>query len=367
MIKGIMNHNNQNFLDDLDKIHQIDESNVLGSIEQLQDQVKQTSQELEELEFPIENEIQNVIVAGMGGSALGADIVRNLYKNELKVPFDICRDYNLPSYVNKNTLVILSSYSGTTEETLSCAKQAKDKKAEIIVLSAGGDLINFANKHHFPFFQIKPDYNPSSQPRMALGYSIFALIGIIRKLKLIDFKAEQINDILIAIRDMNKKCSVNLSTKKNIAKMLAFNLVEKRPILVGAEFLEGILHVAANQLNENAKIFADYKIIPEINHHLLEGLQFPKSNKNNHLFIFIKSVFLNEKNQLRMKFTREVIEKEQIDNLEIKLEAYSKITQVFECLTLFSYTSLYLSILEGINPSLIPNVDWFKSQLKKLS
>lgn len=362
-----MNNNNQNYLDDLDKIRQIDESNVLGSIEELRYQVKQTSQEIDELAFPIENEIQNVVVAGMGGSALGADIIKNLYKNELKVPFDICRDYNLPNYVDKNSLVILSSYSGTTEETLSCAKQAKDKKANIIVISAGGDLINFANKHHFPFFQIKPEHNPSNQPRMALGYSIFAMISIIKKLNLIDFKAEQVNDILIAIRDMDKKCSVNLPTKKNIAKMLAFNLVEKRPILVGAEFLEGILHVAANQLNENAKIFADYKVVPEINHHLLEGLQFPKNNKDNHLFIFIKSVFLNEKNQLRMKLTRQVIEKEKIDNLEIKLEAYSKITQIFECLTLFSYTSLYLSVLEGINPSLIPNVDWFKDQLKKLS
>ena len=298
-----------NVLDDLEKITEIDQNNLLGSIQQLQEQIKQTSQEIEKLDFPIQKPIYNITLAGMGGSALGADIVKTLYKNELSLPFEICRDYSLPNFVNANSLVILSSYSGTTEETLSCAKQAKEKNANIIVISAGGDLIHFANKHNYPYFQIKADFNPSNQPRMALGYSIFALIGIFSKLNLINFKSEQLNDILIAVRDMDKKCAANLETKKNIAKMLAFNLIEKKTILIGAEFLEGVLHVASNQLNENAKTFADYKIIPEINHHLLEGLQFPKSNKNSYLFIFVKSVFLNEKNQLRMKLTKQIIKK----------------------------------------------------------
>jgi glucose/mannose-6-phosphate isomerase len=134
---------------------------------------------------------------------------------------------------------------------------------------------------------------------------------------------------------------------------------------VGAEFLEGALHVASNQFNENAKIFADYKIIPEINHHLLEGLDFPKSNPLNHFFIFFQSKLYHPRNQKRLSLTKELLEKKGIDGTMVNLESENKITQVFELITLTSFANLYLAFLENIDPCPIKSVDWFKAQLKK--
>ena len=136
-------------------------------------------------------------------------------------------------------------------------------------------------------------------------------------------------------------------------------------ILVGSEFLEGALHTACNQFNENAKIFADYKIIPEINHHLLEGLSFPQNNSLNHFFIFFQSKLYHSRNQKRLELTQKLLEKKGFDSMLLNLESENKVTQVFELITLTTFANLYLAFLEKIDPCPIPSVDWFKDELKK--
>ena len=301
----------------------------------------------------------------MGGSSLGADVIKNLYKTELKVPFVLNRTYSLPAFVNEKTLVVLSSYSGGTEEVLACAKEAETKKAQIVVLAAGGELEKLAKEKNYPAFIINPKYNPSGQPRMAVGYSIMAQIILLKKLGLIKFEEAELNQIIDAINLTTEKCLVEVKQDDNHAKVLAFMSLERRPILTGADFLEGALHTATNQFNENAKIFADYKVVPELNHHLLEGLSFPKSNPLNHIFLFFQSALYHPRVQKRMKLTAEAVEKTGIDTLTIDLVTENQLMQVFELITLSTFANLYLSYLENNNPCPIPTVDWFKDEMKK--
>ncbi len=351
-------------IDSKTKIASIDQGNVLGSIEALADQVRQAWKTTQELDLSTISKPSNIVVAGMGGSALGAVVIKHAFKAELSVPFEIVNDYNLPHYVNANSLVILSSYSGGTEEILSCAQQAQTKQAQIIVITQCGELATWAQKNSYLHYQIPSDYNPSNQPRMAVGYAIIGLMGILSKAGLIQVSPAEIEKIVEIILITMNKCQVEKKADDNPAKALCFALVDRRPNLVAAEFLTGAVHVAANQFNENAKTFADFYQVPEINHHLLEGLKLPTSNHLDNIFLFFNSELYLEKNQTRIELTQQAVAKQEIETVAINLEAESELAQIFELITLMAYTNFYLAILNNINPSEIPMVDWFKEQLK---
>ena len=142
-------------------------------------------------------------------------------------------------------------------------------------------------------------------------------------------------------------------------------MIDRNPMLVSADFLAGALHVASNQHNENAKALVDYKLVPEINHHLMEGLRFPKSNTSSHFFVFVNSRLFAPKLQARMAITQKIVASQDIEAMELTLQAPTKLQQVFELITLFAFSSFYLSMLEGIDPSPIPYVDQFKEELQK--
>lgn len=357
--------NDNHILDSREAMAKLDEANVLGSIEALADQVRHAWQDTQALDFSLKGEVSNVVVAGMGGSGLGPDTFKQLFSDQLQVPFEIYNGYNLPAYVNQDSLVILSSYSGTTEEVLSCAQQAQESGAQIMVIAAGGKLGELAEEHNYPFYKIDPQFNPSNQPRMAIGYAVFGLIGLLVKAGLVNISDTQAEEVITTIIATGEHLTPEIARDQNRAKLLAYQIIERRPILVASEFLVGAAHAATNQLNENAKIFADYKVVPELNHHLMEGLKFPKSNDGSHYFIFFQSQLYGARNIKRMKLTQQVVENNHIETTLVELSSPTKLTQAFELITLMSYTNFYVSMLEGINPAPIPFVDWFKEELGK--
>lgn len=353
------------FIDDRAAVAQLDKSNMLGSIEALADQVRQAWNDVSKLKFQPTAEIHHVVVAGMGGSALGADVAKHVFKDVLTAPLDVVNSYHLPAYTNEHTLVILSSYSGSTEEVLSCAQEAKAKKAQIMAIAAGSKLVELAKAEQYPIYVINPEFNPSNQPRMAIGYAITGLLGMLTKAGVCTLTQAQIDEVITTIIHTNEACNISVPQDQNQAKLLAFTALDRRPILVASDFLTGAVHTAANQFNENAKAFADYKVVPELNHHLMEGLRFPSSNSTTHLFVLIQSPLYDKAIQKRLKLTQQVIEQNHIETIEISLTAESKLTQVFELITILAYATFYLSMLENIDPSPIPFVDWFKDELSK--
>lgn len=350
-----------------EEIAEIDLENVLGSIESLADQVTHAWEDTQKITFEPTTQIRNVVVAGMGGSALGAHVIKTLFKDDFKIPFDFVNSYTLPGYVNEQSLVILSSYSGSTEEVLAACEQAQDAKSQIMVICAGGELAKIADAFHYPIYLIDPKFNPSNQPRMAIGYAVFGMIALLSKAGIISLTKQDIEATIKAIDDIKSQTTPEVDDDKNPAKQLAFQMFQLRPILVAAEHLGGASHVSANQINENAKAFADFKVIPELNHHLLEGLKFPDSNQSTHIFIFINSRMYGERIQKRFKLTKEIVEQNGIGTYEVELYSTNKLAQVFESITLFAFAGFYLCMLEHINPAPIPFVDWFKDELGKAS
>jgi glucose/mannose-6-phosphate isomerase len=354
------------FLDSREQIATLDESNALGSIEMLGDQVQQIWADAQSLSVnPSYSEVDCVVVAGMGGSALGTHVIQTVFKEELKVPVLIAPDYTVPHFVSNRTLVIASSYSGTTEETLAAVEDAHKKGAKIAGITSGGKLAEFLKANNYPALVFEPKYNPCNQPRMALGYSVFGQIALFNRAGILNIQQSQYEEVLKSLADAHLKYGVGVNQDQNAAKLLAFEMKGRIPIITVAEHLEGVAHVFANQLNENAKNFSEYRVIPELNHHLMEGLKFPDGNDNNLFFFLVDSALYKTNNSQRLHLTKQVIDKHEIPNQVLSLESSSKLGQAFEFLVLSAYTNFYLAMLNNINPSPIPWVDWFKAELKK--
>ncbi|MFC1612539.1 SIS domain-containing protein [Patescibacteria group bacterium] len=300
---------------------------------------------------PSYKSVKSIVLCGMGGSALGAHVLKAL--DMTKVPFLFYNGYVPPKFVAKDTLFIASSYSGNTEEVLSSVDFAEKKGAKIVVVAAGGKLQIKAKKKNYPIILFDTKSNPSGQPRCGVGYALGALFNIFIKLDLVEYKMEYIEGLL---RDL-KAPSVNK------AEALAKELKDTMPIIVASEFLEGNAHILVNQINETAKTFSELHSIPELNHHLLEGLKRPEANKKQLRFLFLESDLYSPKNIKRFQITKEVISKNKVAISSYKAKGKTRMAQILDVLMFCSLVSLVLAIMYKESPTAIPWVDYFKSKL----
>ena len=353
-------------LNDLKKIKRLDKQNMNASIEALWQQCEQVYDEIKKIKFPksyFKNE--SILVNGMGGSALGSHIIQSLYKDELKIPFRFINSYSLPAYVkDKKDLIIISSFSGNTEEALQALREAQKRKMKIIGIAGGGRLGSMIKSGKVHGYVFEPKYNPCREPRMGVGYSVFSQFLILKKLGYLKIGDKELKEVINFLGGAVDLFGINKPSGSNPAKLMAKKLYDKIPIVVASEFLEGSAHVMRNQFNETAKSFASYFLIPEMNHHLMEGLQFPGQHKKHLVFLFFESGFYNKRNQKRYEVTQSVLEKNKVAYLTCPLQSKSKLLQVFEMMIFGSYVSFYLGLLNGVNPTPTPYVKYFKKRMK---
>ena len=335
----------------------LDPKDVYGSTGLLSEQVKQVLNDFKSINPPNDyRNIKNIVISGMGGSAYGGHVAKSLLKQDLEVPIYINNDYTLPSFVNTDSLVILISYSGATEETLASARQALEKKAKISGITASGDLEEFLKQNSSFYYIFDPKNNPSGQPRLGTGYIVLGTLMIFKKLNLIDLSEDVIVNATENLLKNKNKISEN-------AKDLAQKTYGKIPLIFASEFLEGNAHILRNQVNETAKCFSEFGIIPEINHHLMEGLKNPQDRKL--ISLFINSTLYSERNEKRLSLTKDVVTQNNIEIIEYLPNGNDQLSHVLDVLSFGGFYSFYLAILYNQDPSLIPWVDYFKENLKK--
>ena len=355
-----------NLLDDQKRIARLDKKNMRGSIESLWQQCQQAKDDIKKIKFPKNyKKAETILVNGMGGSALGAHIIQALYKEQLKVAFNFMNSYTLPAHVrDRRDLLIVSSYSGNTEEALKSLQEAKKKRLPVVAIAGGGKLGKMINDGKVLGYVFDPKYNYCREPRMGLGYSIFSLFLILKKLGYLKISEQELSRVIDFLGGANDLFGVDMATKNNPAKAMAKKIYDKIPIVVASEFLEGNAHVFRNQFNETAKTFASYFLIPEMNHHLMEGLQFPRQHKKHLMFLFFESKHYNTRNKKRYNVTQAVLAKNKINYMACPLQTRSKLLQSFEMLIFGSYVSFYLGLLNNINPTPTPYVKYFKNRMK---
>lgn len=354
-------------LDNLNQIKKLDKSEVCKSIETLPDQIRQVLDEARLIKVPREySKINQVIVNGMGASNLGAGIIKAVFSDQIKVPINIIPGYEIPASVDKNTLYIISSYSGSTEEPLSVYEKVKKRGAKIMAITSqsGNKLEKLMVKENIPGYIFKPEFNTSAVPRVGLGYNVFGTAVMLAKAGLFKIDIKEMKDIVASMEIWSRGLRLEEKTKFNLGKILAKEIQEKIPVAVAAEFLTGNLRVLRNQFCESGKNFGCYLTIPELNHYAMEGLEFPKSNNKNLIFFFINSDLYHPRNKKRMELTKKIVIKNKIKFVEHRLISKTKLGQALELLQLGSWTSYYLGILNKKDPATNPWVDWFKNELK---
>ncbi len=342
----------------------LDPQNMLASLGMLPDQIEHAWKGVSTLALPdAYRGLPKIAVFGMGGSALGADVIQHLYSDSLSASVTIVNDYRAPGLVGPDTLAILSSYSGTTEEVLAASERVLASGAKVIGMSVGKELAALAEQHSFPFYRFDPTFNPCGQPRIAVGYSVIGQMAFLSRLGYLPLEEPEVLEVVAFLRTLvAEQYGPSVAEASNAAKRVARLLVEKMPALVASEHLVGTMHVGRNQLHENAKHFAVMLPLPEMNHHAMEGLEFP-GFAHETLFLLFRSALYGARNQKRYDVLATILKKQGIVHEDVAVPGSTRLQQAFAMMLFSGYTSFYVAMLHGIDPSPIPWVDLFKKEL----
>ena len=303
--------------------------------------------------------VNKVVFLGMGASAIAAELVSSLVASEAKLPFFICRDYDLPAFVDAKTLVIASSYSGMTEETLSSFEQALKTEAKKLVITTGGKLRTMAAERNIPVFS----FNYQAPPRAALGFSLMAILGFLQKLGFISDKSADVAETGQTLREMSQKISEGVALSQNPAKQLAQLLYGHLPVIYGAGILSGVARRWKTQFNENSKAWAFHEVSPELNHNAVVGYKFPQELANKVVVVLLRSASLPRTTQLSYQVVSELLEQAKVNYRFVDGEGTSQLCQMMSLLLFGDYTSCYLAILYQIELTPVSAIDYLKSKL----
>lgn len=341
-------------LDDLKLIHERDAQDAFGFTE------KQWQQLLFRYEVKIPQNwlVDNIVLAGMGGSALPAQFCLNWLG--APKPFNICRDYEVPEYVNKNTLFIAADYSGNTEETLEALTHAEQKKAHIVVFTTGGELAKRADINGYPLYLI-PTY---AQPRMTNLFFIKGLAHLYEQLGLGKNLSEQLEASAEGVKTTLLGWRPDVATKDNPAKKLALELVGKSVVIYGGPKMQVLANKFKIALNENAKNIAWYNQLPEFSHNEFIGWSGQPLDKP-YAVVDIRSNLEHPRVTKRFEVSERLLSGKRPAPHIIEPKGKTLLEQLLWGLAFCDMTALYLAILNGVNPTPVELVEKFKAELEK--
>jgi glucose/mannose-6-phosphate isomerase len=300
----------------------------------------------------------SVVVAGMGGSAIAGDIIRSYLYRLIQIPFMVCRYYRLPAFVNRKTLVICSSYSGNTEETLAAYDNALDNGAHIIAITSGGKLAQKAEYDGVPVVKIKGGL----PPRAALGYSIAPLLMILARLGLCEGQSEEILQTVASMKNRIK--DYESTDEKNPAVALALQIHGTIPIIYsGYEKFDAVATRFKGQISENAKTLAFTNVFPEQNHNELVGWNKLYDFDENFTIIVLKDIQEHKRIKARIDIVAQYLKDKGFKIINLENRAGQDLERIFYFIQYLDFTSYYLSLLNGVDPYPVTAIDYLKDQL----
>jgi glucose/mannose-6-phosphate isomerase len=312
--------------------------------------------------------IRHIVVAGMGGSAISGELAKSLTYNQLPVPLTVCRSYNLPNFVNAHTLVVVSSYSGDTEETFSAFEQARRRGPQIVCITSGGKIGGIAQAEHLPLFSLPIGF----PPRSALVYLLVPLLKTFHACGFIPDPELAIKEVIALLEQLRQRYHPEQEASKNPAKQLAAALRERLPLIYAEEIYEAVAWRWKEQFCENAKVLSWHNVFPELNHNELVGwgLRREMDQRFQTIYLRDRQAAPNEihpRVHARMDLTRGLIERSGAPVIEAVSEGQSLLARFFSLIFLGDMTSVYLAVLNDIDPTPVEKIDYLKSQMAKIN
>lgn len=351
-------------LDNINEIKKIDPNGMYDLIYQFPSQFEDALNITEAAELPDwnPNQIKNIVVAGLGGSAIGGDLVRSYLAEKLSIPFFICRNYTLPNFVDESTLVFISSYSGNTEETLSAYDDAQKRKAKILTLSSGGKVKEKSLQNKITWVNIPKGF----QPRAALGYSFVPILLMLERLGFVQDEKDQIRKTKEFLSSNRSKYSMELAIDENFAKRIALELHKKIPIIYAAtDHFDVVSTRWKGQICENAKMLAFNNVFPEFNHNELVGWKILSEYRDDLIVVILKDRGDHPRIKTRMEIVKGIIAKDAVKAIEVESCGENLLSRIFSLIQLGDFASFYLSILNREDPTPVKVIDFLKNELAK--
>jgi glucose/mannose-6-phosphate isomerase len=347
-------------LDNMDEMQRIDKSNMLGFCVNAPQAFQDSTQASQKISFDY-GVPKNVILAGLGGSAIGGELVKDYTRDKAKVSIEISREYNLPAYADKDSLVILASYSGDTEETLGSLVDAVNRKCNIFCLSSGGNLIKYAKKLSIPYMQVKGDI----PPRGALPLMFPPLLKCLELTKMIpsfDKDMAEATKVLQKVSDAN---APDKPAAKNEAKQLAANLYGTMPFTYGFGYLRGAALRYKQQFNENAKVPAKWEYFSELNHNETMGWEGVSDLAKCFSVVFLRDKAEPMEIRTRIEITRSLMQPSGLKMFEVWAQGKSELARMLSTILVGDFASVYLAYLRDCDPTPVGTVTVMKQRIEQ--
>lgn len=349
-------------LNNVENIQQSDPENMIGLINGLPDQLAAAWELGQKLPLPNIEDIKQVVIVGMGGSAIGGDLLAAYAEPMLSVPVVVQRGYTLPAWAaGSHTLVICSSHSGNTEETLSGYQLAKQRDCTVLAITTGGLLAEKAAAAGDTLWQFQFD----SQPRAAVGYSFGLLLAVVARLGLIPDPSAELAEAISAIKLQQAALLPEVIVPNNPAKRLAGQLIGRWVTIWASGLLAPVARRWKTQINENANAQASFELLPEANHNTLQGIEQPQTQFGASMHFFLIAEHDHPRNQLRCSLTKQIFMLEGQNTDFINAKGESRLANMWTALHFGDYISYYLAIAYGIDPTPVEMLANFKQEMKK--
>lgn len=362
----IRKNKNDNVIDVLDKnFSELDKANMIELLEEFPQKMRDALRLGEEFSISTSaftRNFKNIVILGMGGSAIGGDLLSNYLTDELAIPIVVIRGYDIPKFVNEDSLVFAVSYSGNTEETLSALKKCLEVKARVIALTSGGKLAALSQENNFPVIKVPTGI----QPRAAISYLFFPVLKALERLGLIKERGGEIEETHNILRELSREYGAKSPSKNNLAKKVALILYQHLPLIYGSEGLLGAVAMRwKTQINENSKWPCFWNVFPELDHNEIVGYEI-----ENGINLQVKIVYLQDKEGLlrveqRREITRKIIEDKVAEFIVCPSRGKGKMARMFSLIFLGDLASYYLAILNQVDPSPVACIEDLKKELAR--
>jgi glucose/mannose-6-phosphate isomerase len=309
---------------------------------------------------PLKGKPSAIVVTGMGGSAIGGDLLRSYLSDQLDVPIMVNRNYTLPKFTGPSTLVVVSSYSGGTEETIASYHEAVKRKAHVVCITSGGEIASLAKKNRQTLIRVPRGY----PPRAALGYSFFPMLLALSRHKLIGPQDAAVRETVALLKKLSVR--YRLTGQKNQALELARQLYNKVPVVYSpAERIDAVNVRWRGQIAENAKTLAFGNVFPEMNHNELVGWRVLRRMMEEMAVVYLHDREDHPRVSLRMVIARGIIGEFASRIIDVRSEGKSRLARMFSLVNLGDWTSFYLAMLNGVDPTPVSVIDYLKLQLDR--
>lgn len=352
-----MNPNLASPLNDVDKMKQVDKSNMLRfSIEAAKHfgEAAKISSKIS-ADFP---KPKNVVVAGMGGSAIGGEILKDYSRNQALFPIEVSRDYSLPAYADGKTLVLVVSYSGDTEESLSAFLDAQNRQCMTFCISSGGRLLEFAKKLDVPFLSV-----PSGMPpRAASPYLLVPQLTLLEKLDLISGVSKGLKEALPMLKNISLENAPEKPLESNASKSLASEIDETIPVVYGFGYYRAVALRWKQQFNENSKVPAKWEVFPELDHNEIVGWEKIGELEKHFSLLYIRDYEEPAEVRSRIEITKALTSMFS-KKFEVWAQGKNMLAKMMSVILIGDFTSVYLAILRGVDPTPVKTIAALKQRL----